>query len=97
MYFLVIETRPDPSGPDFGSVGGAFASCWADTNDPDEAERRARSLLEEYGWRAGMADERYPVERTRYEGNSKSLARFDQAIADGVAITLHTWPVGAEH
>lgn len=97
MYFLVFETRPDPFGPDFGTVGGAFASCWAATADRIEAEQRARDLLEEAGWHAGPTEECYAVSRERYEGDERKLARFDQATADGVAITLHTWPVGAEH
>ena len=99
MHFLVFEVRPDTSSPDHGQVGGAFASCWVATTDPAVAEQEARSLLEDSGWRVrgGPPDECYLVTRDRYESDPNKLARFDRAAAEGVLVTLHTWPVGADH
>lgn len=99
MYFLVFEIRPLPSSPDHGQIGGAFASCWVAADDGATAEREARQLLEEHGWQVGDGppDECYAVTRDRYAGDDARLARFDRAAAEGIVITLHTWPVGAEH
>jgi hypothetical protein len=99
VHFLVFEVSPDQSSPDHGQVGGAFASCWVATDDTEVAEREARALLEDNGWRVrgGPPDECYPVTRDRYEADEAKLARFDRAATEGVLVTLHTWPVGAEH
>jgi hypothetical protein len=92
MYFIILEASPHRTHPRHDEFGGAFAACWVNTDDPEEAEREARSVLADAGWVARGVDEHYPVERDRYLASPESLGRFDQAVADGVCINLNTWP-----
>lgn len=96
MYFVLLLSYPKPDHPECGETGGAYAACWVDSLDAVVAESRARSLLEELGWDTEDVDESYPVERAQYESDSQKLALYDQALQDGVVITLHTWPVGGD-
>jgi hypothetical protein len=92
MYFVILEAAPRPAHPRHAEFGGAFAACWVATDDAVFAEREARAVLADAGWDVLGVDEHYPVDRARYVGNADLLALFDQALADGVAITLNTWP-----
>jgi hypothetical protein len=92
MYFIILEAEPEPTHPRHAEFRGAFAACWVNTDDPAFAEREARSVLADAGWKALGVDEGYPVERERYLANAESLARYDQALADGVCVNLNTWP-----
>lgn len=96
MYFLVLVAHPKPTSADYGVEDGAYAACWANAPDAETAELQARVLLGDIGWDADEVDQapRF-VERHQYDGEPTKLARFDQALQDGVVITLNTWPVGA--
>jgi hypothetical protein len=91
MYFIILEATPLPTHPRQQDFGGAFAACWVATDDPEVAEREARSVLADAGWEPHAVDEHYPVDRERYLGNAETLARYDQALADGVCVALNTW------
>ena len=91
MYFIILEAKPALTHPRHNEFAGAFAACWVATDDPANAEREARSVLADAGWEAHTVDEQYPVERERYLGNAESLRCFDQAVVDGVCVTLNTW------
>ena len=95
LFFLRIEAHPKPSHPERARLGGAWAACWVATDDATVAESNARGLLERLHWDAESPEESYPVDRSRYRGDPTSLARFDQALSDGVVVDLHTWPLGA--
>ena len=96
MYFLVLAAHPKPDNPEYGATDGAFASCWIRAASADEAERIARGALEEARWDTEEVDQApRAIRRHEYFGDPDTLDLFDQAEQDGVAITLHTWPVGA--
>ena len=96
MYFLVLVAHPKQTSADYGVEDGALAACWVNAPDPETAELQARVLLGDIGWHSDEVDQPpQVVERERYEGDPAGLARFDQALQDGVVITLNTWPVGA--
>ena len=91
----MLGATPKPSSDDYGKTDGAFAACFVSTDDPSEAEAEARALLETIGWDTDELEEVRAVIRDDYEGDATALERFDQAILDGIVITLHRWPVGA--
>ena len=96
MYFLVLVAHPKPNSVDYGADDGAYAACWANAPDAETAELQARVLLSDIGWDSDEVDQapRF-VEREEYAGDPTKLARFDQALTDGVVITLNMWPVEA--
>jgi hypothetical protein len=95
LIFINIEAHPKPDSEDYGIVSGAQAACWVDTDDPHVAERRVRKLLDESGWDTEALEEARLVTREEYEGAPDSLKYFDQAVRDGIVVSMHTWPVGA--
>ena len=95
MYFLLLEATPRPGSDAYGTTDGAYAACWAAASDAVVAESQVRAFLETIGWDTDVVEEVRAVERDEFLGKPDSLALFDQAVTDGVVITLHRWPVGA--
>jgi hypothetical protein len=95
MYLVNLEAHPKPDSEAYGTISGAQAVCWVDTDDPEEAERRSRTTLAEAGWDTEDVEELRPITREDFMHAQVSLDRFDQALTDGIVVSLHTWPVGA--
>ena len=95
MQFLSILVHPRTDSDEYGVVDGAYAACWVNEPTLELAEAAARAFLEASGWDAEEVEEAYSVNRERYLEQERSLSLFDQALTDGVVVTLHTWPVGA--
>jgi len=95
VYFVNLEAHPKPNSEAYGTISGAQAACWVATDSPAVAEERARATLADAGWDTEELEELRPVTRDDFVQSPDSLERFDQAIMDGIVITLHTWPVGA--
>jgi hypothetical protein len=95
MYLVSLEAHPKPDSERYGQISGAQAVCWVDTDDAGEAERRSRATLAEAGWDTEEVEELRAITRDDFIHAAVSLQRFDQALTDGIAVSLHTWPVGA--
>ena len=96
MFFLTFETRPKPSHPAFEEVGGAVAALFVNEVVQDAAEAAAREFLDNAGWEVGDLDKAYAVELDTYPQGHRSRARFEQALQEGIAVTYHAWPPGAD-
>jgi len=94
MFFLTFETRPKPSHPAYGEVGGAIAAVFVNEVVQDAAEATAREFMDEAGWDVGVLDKAYAVELDAFPQGHRSRARFEQALKDGIVVTYHAWPVG---
>jgi len=66
VIFLVYEVRPDETNPLRDSVGGAFVSCWIDTDSEQEAEQRAVESIESAGWTIETLDMQGVVDTSKY-------------------------------
>ena len=95
MFFLTFETRPQPSHPAYGEVGGAVAAVFVNEVVQGAAEAAAREFLDEAGWDVGPLDKAYAVELDAFPPGHRSRARFEQALKEGIAVTFHAWPVEA--
>ena len=95
MYFVNLEAHPKPDSEAYGTVSGAQAVCWVATDSPVVAEQQARATLADAGWDTEELEELRPVTRDDFMHSPVSLDRFDQALTDGIVVTLHKWPVGA--
>ena len=94
MYFVMLLAHPKPSDA-YGQIDGAYAACFVDAGSAAEAERQVRQALDAGGWDTEAVEELRVVTREQYAEDPDTLAKFDQALADGLMMTLHTWPVGA--
>ena len=98
MLFLEFECSPRTGSEAATEYGGAFVTCWIDTDDQPEAEAIAREVIEGEGWEVVSFNEAYPVTREVYDdGHSpEGLAHFEQAAEDGDCFSFHMYPIGAE-
>jgi hypothetical protein len=96
VFFLTFEVTPKPSHPRYGELDGALVSGWSTALTASLAEATARSAAEENGWDFMELDEIRLVTRDEFLGNGNGLKLFDQATMDGLVLTFHTWPVGAD-
>jgi hypothetical protein len=95
VFFLTFEVTPKPSHPSYGKLDGAFASGWSTEPTASLAEATARSSAEENGWDFVGLDEIRLVTRDEFLSDD-GLELFDQASIDGLVLTFHTWPIGAD-
>jgi hypothetical protein len=95
MYWLMLFAHPQPANSEYGTVDAAWVSCFVNTDDAEEAEASARSLLADGGWDTEELEDAKPVVREDLLGNADALEKFDQALVDGVVVTINSWNVGA--
>ena len=95
MYWLMLYAHPRPNADDYGVIDAAWASCFVNGDDLRDAEARAREFLALAGWDTEELEEFQVVTRDEYENDPDNLAKFDQALIDGLVVTLHQWDVGA--
>ena len=91
----MLHAHPRPDSNEYGETDAAWASCFVKTTDLVEAEMRARAFLADAGWDTELLEESKLVSREDLAGNVDALEKFDQALIDGVVVTLHSWDVGA--
>lgn len=96
MFYLVLAVHPHADNPEHGTTEGGFATCWVRASLPAEAESVARGILVESGWEVEeVIEDPRPIAREEYADDAAKLELIDEAEREGVAMTLHTWEVGA--
>jgi len=96
LFFITLEASPKPGHLEYGHIDGAFVSCWVNEPTRDLAEGATRAEIESAGWDVVELDECRRVIRDEYLENPDALEHFDQASIDGLVLTFHTWPIGAD-
>jgi len=96
MFFLTFEARPKRSHPVYEEVGGATAAVFVNEVVQAAAEAAAREFMDQAGWEVGELDQAYAVELDAFPQGHKSRARFEEALKEGIAVTYHAWPHGAD-
>lgn len=97
LFFITLEASPKPAHAEYGTIDGAFVSCWINEPTAHLAEDVARASIESAGWDALELDECRLVSRQEFVENPEALKLFDQASIDGWVLTFHTWPVGGDN
>jgi hypothetical protein len=102
LFFLTIEARPEPEVDEYGKAGGAFVSCWVNTDDLRTAERKAVTLIHGHGWRSHRFDEWKLVTRATYVDRDDQIDEeidlrelVEQAFIDGEVCVFNCWPMDA--
>jgi hypothetical protein len=96
MFFFTFVAHPKPTHAEYGSVDGAYVSCWVNESGETAAEQVARDAIEALAWDVEDRDEGFPVSIHDYEPDSGPRALCEQAAIDGIVLTFHRWPVGAD-
>jgi hypothetical protein len=95
VHFLVFLAHPKPSSDDYGSVDGAYVSCWVNEPVASAAELVARQFIDDAGWDIQELDEAHPISENHYSASDPGREKADQARIDGIVVTFHVWDVGA--
>jgi hypothetical protein len=93
MILLQYHARPKdkPVNPD--DIAGAYINCWMNYDIQNEAERKAKEMMDENGWIDLTLDEVSTVNRSDYEDNEDELQYFDQALIDNEVLVVYTYPL----
>jgi len=102
LFFLTIESRPEPGSEEFNDTGGAYVNCWVNADDLRTALRRAVALVEEAGWSPIRFEEWHFTTSDTYSKDQKvddegPLLReiVAQTFIDGEVAVSHSWPKDA--
>lgn len=96
MFFLSFEVRPKPEHPSYGEVDGAFAATFVNETSLGQAEIVARKFIDEVGWEIEGLDDSHRVALESLPRSHPAYAKVQQALSDGIVVTFHQWPVGAD-
>jgi hypothetical protein len=96
LCWFMFVARPQPSSPDFSSIGGAFINAWVAHSDEAIAEQIARDAIADEDWRVERLEEQALVTRQTYKDTPESLEHFEQAVADGHCLAFYLWPPEGE-
>ncbi|HBL29456.1 MAG TPA: hypothetical protein DD490_21700 [Acidobacteria bacterium] len=94
MFLLTFQAVPTPDAKEFHDAGGAYVSCWMQNQDKDDAEERARELIEDYGWEVESLEEGAVVTGADYEEDDEDREFYEQALVEGEVLVFNTWPRG---
>lgn len=96
MYLLSYLASPTPDAKEFHDAGGAYVSCWIQSQDREEAEKRATQLIEEYGWSVESLQEGSVVTGADYAGDDEDREFYEQALVESEVLVFNTWPRGQD-
>lgn len=102
MYLFTFLAVPTPDAKEFHEAGGAYVSCWiqsddrGDRGDRDVAEERAKELIEEYGWDVEALEEGAIVSGDDYPPDDEDRQFYEQALIEREVLVFNTWPRGEE-
>lgn len=94
MFLLTYLAAPTPDAKEFQDSSGAYVSCWIQSQDRQDAEKRATELIEEYGWSVESLQEGSTVTSADYAGDDEDREFYEQALVEGEVLVFNTWPRG---
>ncbi|MFL1485100.1 hypothetical protein ACJO3T_13515 [Marinobacter sp. LN3S78] len=93
IFYVEYHVEPLPESGDFGSCGGAYASCWVNAESPEAATQTARSVITCMDWRIVNTElECRVVDEQWYQNEDEGLECYAQALEDGECYVFHQWP-----
>src|SRR6266545_3343881 len=96
MYFLTFHAVPTPDAKEFLDAGGAYVSCWIQSTERSDAEKRAAELIHDYGWSVEALEDGTIVTSADYTADDEDREFFEQALVEGEVLVFNTWPRGEE-
>jgi len=92
LFVVTVLAHPDPTNRDWVDAGGAYVTCWIDTDSDRAALLQAETEIRDAGWVLESIENLVVATREDYEEDGPNLAYFDQALIDKVVLVFHTWP-----
>lgn len=96
MYLLTFHAVPTPDAKEFHDSGGAYVSCWIQSQDRQDAEQRATELIQDYGWSVEALEEGAIVSSSDYDQDDEDRQFYEQALVEGEVLVFNTWPRGED-
>ena len=92
IYYIQYEARPNPESEDFATCGGAFISCWLNSDSELLAKQIAAKSIHEYCWDIlSVEEDAREVSEDDYPEDKESRERCWQASVDGECYVFDTW------
>ena len=93
---MSFEVHPKPENPAYGELESVFAAAFVNETTAGRAELVARKFLENAGWDIEGVDETHRVALESLPRTHPAHTKVQQALVDGIVVTFHEWPVGAD-
>jgi hypothetical protein len=94
MFFLTFHAVPTPDAKEFLNAGGAYVSCWIQSTERSDAEKRAAELIQDYGWSVEALEDGAIVTGADYAQDDEDREFYEQALVEGEVLVFTTWPRG---
>ena len=89
IYFLVIGASPTETHSEYGSIAGAYVSCWVKAPSPMEAQNLAIAEIRGDGsWKIERIE---TAPHANFELNDENATYLHQAHLDGECYVFHTY------
>jgi hypothetical protein len=96
LYLVTIEALPNPGTEDFDECGGAYVNAYIRESSEASALESAQRVITEAGWSCKAVESVAYVTREDFVEEDEGLESFEQALAEGVVLVFHTYPVGPD-
>jgi len=96
VFFLSFEVHPKPENPVYGEIDEAFAATFVNESSSGRAEIVARKFIDDAGWDIEGLDDSHRIALESLPRNHPAYAKVQQALVDGIVVTFHESPVGAD-
>jgi hypothetical protein len=91
LIFLIYDLRPAKTNPLRATVGGAFVSCWIDTDSKIEAKQRTIEAIDRAGWTIRKLDTIGVVDTSKFLYSRTAARYIAQAEIDGEVFVFHQY------
>lgn len=104
LFLIMFVATPRKDHEKFGDFGGAYASCWVNTDTLKEAEILALETIEKEKWIALKFQDWEIVNEETYTGSGdlseEEAAEYKtclaQAFEHGICLSFYCWSIDAE-
>lgn len=83
VYCVILEGRPGRNRDEYGVFQGAFITCWAKAESPEQALADARRILGEDGWTILSEEDVFTADLADYRDRPKSRQCYERALNRG--------------
>lgn len=91
VQVVMVMATPHPDRAELFGFGGAAINVYTTEVSEDAARELAFREVEALGWLPYVVEEQFWVTRNHLQNTHKGREYFEQALADGLVLVVHTF------
>ena len=92
MFYVCVHVKTTQDHPEHAGVHEAYAGCWIQADNEDEALEIAQQRILDEPWSIVTVESVDEVDADDYDDDPERLEFYEQALEDGVVIVFHLCP-----